>query len=394
MDFGFTPEQERYRQEIRDFLLQELTPEFQRQLVEETGEEDSRYSSEFSRKLGQKGWIGLAWPKEYGGQGLGYIERLIYDEEMSLAKAPTGYHHVAERQFGPSITLHGTEEQKREFLPKIARGEMSIAIGYSEDNAGSDLAALECRAVDDGDEFVVNGHKLWNSAHLADWLWTPVRTATEARKHRGITMLMVPLSLSGINIIPTPLIDGSRKNKVTFDDVRVPKRYMVGELNMGWYVLAAELDFERAGVEIVTHARLLYRDIVRVVNDTAFNGKPLMTDPLVRQKLAQLTTEIQVGRLLCYRVAYLLTKGTVPNLESAMSKCYNSELVQRVARTGLDILGLHATLYKGEQHAVLEGRLRRAWLSTIADTYAAGPGEIMRNVIAIRGLGLPREPRH
>jgi len=395
MDFSFTPEQERFRQEIREFLRQEITPEFRRQLEEEAGEEWQLrgHSLEFSRKLGQKGWIGLAWPKEYGGQGLGYIERLIYDEEMSLGEAPTAYHHAAERQFGPSIILHGTEEQKREFLPRIARGEMHIAIGYSEDNAGSDLAALECSAVEDGDYLVVNGHKLWQTVYPTEWMWTAVRTDFEARKHRGISILMIEMSLPGVTIRPTPLMDGLRKKRVTFDNVRVPKEYMIGEENRGWYVLAANLDFERAGVEMVISAWRLFQELVEVVKKTSRSGRPLADDPMVRHQLAQLATEIQVGRMLCYRTAYMLSKEVIPNLESAMAKCFNSELVQRVARVGLDILGLHGTLDEGEGYGVLEGELRRRWLSTISDTFAAGPGEIMRNVIAIRGLDLPREPR-
>jgi len=393
MDFSFTAEQDAFRREVREFLQRELTPEFLAQLAGSQGDEDSRYSPEFSRTLGRKGWIGLSWPEEYGGQGLGYVERMIYEEEMSLAQAPTSYHHAAERQMGPSIISHGTEEQKRDFLPRIARGEMSIAIGLSERNAGSDLAGLECAAVEDGDDFVVNGHKMWNSAHLAEFLWTSVRTDPEAPKHRGISILLIDLSLSGVAIIPTPLMDGSRKNMVTFDDVRVPRKYMIGEKDQGWYVLASNLDLERSGLESVTGAGLLFEELLDAVKETRFDGEPLAADQSVRRRLARLAMEIQAGRLLCYRNAYLLSAGQIPNVEAAMSKCFNSELTQHIAREGLEILGMHGTLSKGEAYAVMAGRLRQVWLSSFADTYAAGPGEIMRTVIATRGLGLPRGPR-
>ena len=349
MDFSFTAEQDAFRREVRDFLQRELTPGFRAQLVESGGEEDARYSPEFSRTLGRKGWIGLSWPQEYGGQGLGYVERMTYEEEMSLAQAPTSYHHAAERQMGPSIVSHGTEEQKRDFLPRIARGEMSIAIGLSERNAGSDLAGLECAAVEDGDDFVVNGHKMWNSAHLAEMLWTSVRTDPEAPKHRGISILLIDLSLPGVTIIPTPLMDGSRKNMVTFDDVRVPRKYMIGERDQGWYVLASNLDLERSGLESVTGAGLLFEELLDAVKKTEFDGEPLAADPSVRRRLARLAMEIQAGRLLCYRNAYLLSAGEIPNVEAAMSKCFNSELTQHIAREGLEILGMHGTLSKGRR---------------------------------------------
>ncbi len=390
MDLNFTPKQEEFRQEIREFLKQELTPDFWARLSEES-DDDSKVSLEFSKKLGEKGWIGLAWPKEYGGRDLGYIERLIYEEEMTLARAPIGHHHVAERQMGPSIIRFGTEEQRSGFLPQIARGEMSICIGYSERDAGSDLAAIQCSAEDRGDDFVLNGQKMWNSAHQTDWMWTSVRTDPEAPKHKGISILLVDLKLPGIEIVAQPLIDGSRKNIVNFHDTRVSKKYLVGEKNQGWYVLAGNLDYERAGLEKVNSCLLLFRELVDTARNTTTNGHSLMDDPFVRTELANLSAEIEVGRLLCYRNAYQMSVGKVPNVEAAMSKCYNSELVQHLANVGLKVFGMRGTVGPDEQHSVLGGKLKRLWLRSIADTFAAGPGEIMRTVIATRGLGLPRK---
>jgi alkylation response protein AidB-like acyl-CoA dehydrogenase len=292
---------------------------------------------------------------------------------------------------GPSIIRFGNEEQKSRFLPQIARGEMSICIGYSEGDAGSDLAALQCSAEDRGDEFILNGHKMWNSAHQTDWMWTAVRTDPEAPKHKGISILLVELKLPGIEIVPQPLIDGSRKNIVNFHETRVSKEYLIGEKDQGWYVLAGNLDYERAGLEKVNSCLLLFRELVDTARKTMVNGHSLLDDPFVRTELANLSAEIEVGRLLCYRNAYQMSVGKVPNVEAAMSKCYNSELVQHLANVGLRVFGMRGTIGPDEQYSVLGGQLKRLWLRSIADTFAAGPGEIMRTVIATRGLGLPRK---
>ena len=293
MDFDWTPEQEELRRELRSFLAAELTPSI-------LASADDGYSREFSRKMGQRGIIGLPWPQEYGGRGLGHIERLIYSEEMLLSGAPISHHLVAERQMGPSIIMVGTDEQKERFLPPIARGELGVAIGYSEPDTGSDLAGLKTRAVKDGDDYVINGAKIWNSAHKLDYIWLAARTDQDAPKHRGISVFMVDLQRPGISI--DPILDMANHPRfclVGFQDVRVPKTALVGEENRGWYVVAANLDFERSGIERVAQGYSLWQEFLTFVKKTRFNGARLIDEPRVRHALAQTQIEVEVERMLC-----------------------------------------------------------------------------------------------
>ncbi|GBD10625.1 Acyl-CoA dehydrogenase FadE26 [bacterium HR23] len=388
MDFRFTPQQEGFRQEVRAFLREEL-PRFQKGLAEEG---EGGVNKAFSRRLGEKGWIGLAWPKEYGGQGLGYVQQAIYWEEMLLAGAPIGYHLVAERQMGPSIILFGTEEQKRFFLPRIMKGECGFSIGYSEPDTGSDLASLKTRAVQDGDDYVINGAKIWNSSHRgADYIWLAARTNPDAPKHRGISVFLVDLKLPGITIQPiTNMANIPGFCLVTFDQVRVPKGMMVGEKDRGWHVVAGNLDFERSGIERVSYCYPLFREFVRFVREVPVGGRRLGEDPRVRARLAEMEIEYQVGRWLAYKVAWMQDQGVVPNLEASVSKLFGTEVSQRMARTMAEVLGLYGQLEPGSPWAPLQGRVERAWIYAIPRTIAGGTSEVMRNIIALRGLGLPR----
>src|SRR5579884_1234437 len=291
MNFRFTPSQEAFRQELRDFLREELpkvkdTPE---------GEMFGAFSQPFSKKLAERGWIGLAWPKEYGGQELGHIERTIFTEEMVLHEAPTAYHFIAERQMGPSLIRHGTEEQKRFFLPRIASADVSYSIAMSEPGAGSDLANVQTRAVRDGDEYVVNGQKIWTSnAHLADWMWLVCRTDPNAPKHRGISILLVDMKSPGISVRPLINMAGTHGfNEVFFDSVRVPRKNLVGEENRGWYVVAENLDYERSGIERVAATGGLYRELVEYVRaHRGRNGGPVHA---ARLELTDRGIEYEVG---------------------------------------------------------------------------------------------------
>jgi hypothetical protein len=389
MDFQFTPEQERFRREIQDFLATELTPELR----------DARYdiagvgvSKEFSRALGQKGWIGLAWPKEYGGHGLGHMEYLVYREEMVRRGAPIAYHLTAENQMAPSIMLSSTGEQKAWFIPRIASGELSICIGYSEPETGSDLASLQTHAIADGDDYVINGVKTWNSgARHSQWIWLAVRTNPDTPKHRGISVFLVDMSSPGISVRPITNMGGvDGFSTVTFDNVRVPKRMMVGELDQGWYVVAQNLDYERSGIERVASNYAVLQDFVQCIKETRINGQPLAASPSVRRRVADMFIEVEVGRLLSYKIAWMQGQGLVPNKEASISKVFGAETAQRNARGMLEIMGLFGQLAEGSRYAPLRGLLLRAWYRGTSATLAAGTSEIQRNVIAQRGLGLPR----
>lgn len=392
MDFSFTPEQEAFRQKIRDFLAQELTPEFRRRALAEGGGEGHAVARAFSRKLAGKGWIGLSWPKEYGGGGLGHVERAIYNEEMVLNDVPE-IHHTAERQMGPSIIVYGTDEQKKRYLPPIIRGEASYAIGYSEPGSGSDLAGLEMRGAEDGDDYVINGTKLWGGTKEADYHWLAVRTNPDAPKHRGISVFIVDLrNTPGITINPIVAMSGNAGNlcETVYEDVRVPKENIIGEKDQGWYVTTGNLDFERSGIERVASNYRTLQDIIAFARDARVDGVPIAYHPAIRHRLAELAIEFQIGRTLSYVVAWKQGEGLDFNREATTNKLFGAEVSQRVGRMAIEVLGLYGQLSTGSRRAPLGGRLEQAYLHSVSLTIAGGTSEIQRNVIATRGLGLPR----
>ena len=385
MNFAFTPEQEEFRQEIRDFLDKECPPDPKRV------QEDRwihGFSPEFSRKVAEKGWIGLTWPKEYGGQERSYLDRLILTEEMLRYGAPVFAHWFADRQMGPSILTHGTEEQKQEFLLRIIRGEIVFCIGQSEPESGSDLASLRVRADDKDDHFLINGQKVWTSgAHESDYMYMVARTDPEAARHRGISEIIVDMKLPGITTNPLRDMSGaSHLNEVFFDNVKVPKRYLIGEKNRGWYQIMAQLDYERSGIERLMSNYPIFRDI----HDWARQSDlPSSVKTRIRSQLAELQVEFEVGKLFCYRVAWMLSAGIIPNREAAMTKFYCTEFEQRLANAATQILGLYGQLMEGSKGAPMGGRVARAFLYSPAYTIQGGTSQILRTIVATRGLGLP-----
>jgi alkylation response protein AidB-like acyl-CoA dehydrogenase len=388
MQYEFTEEEEQFRQELRAFLRQEL-PEGWNGAQDE--EDDWDFTLEMRRKLAEKGWLTMAWPEEYGGRGASLMMQIVFAEEMAYHRAP-GRDQFGTKMLAPTLMIHGTEEQKRKYLPPIARGEVQWCQGYSEPESGSDLASLQTRAVEDGDDFVVNGTKVWTSnAHHADHIMVLTRTDPDAPKHRGISFLLCDMRTPGIEVRPiVNMANEHHFNMVTFDNVRVPKQNLVGELNRGWYVGATLLDFERSGVEYSASARRTLEELVEFCKETRRNGKPLSEDPIIRHRLAQLAVETEISKLISYNIAYMQSQGLVPNKESSMGKAYGTELLQRMARTGMQILGLYGQLEPDSKYAALQGRLEKAYMTTVSATIAAGTSEIQRGIIAQRGLGLPR----
>lgn len=380
MDFALTPEQKAFRAEIRAFLVQEVPPHRAREDGWITG-----FSPEFSRKLGARGWIGVTWPKQYGGQEKTYLDRVILTEELLRAGAPVAAHWIGDRQIGPALLAYGSEEQKREILPRITKGELVFCLGMSEPGAGSDLASLRTRAVEDGDDFLITGQKIWTSfAHVADYIYLVARTDPHAPKHKGISEFLVDMKTPGVTVRPLVDLTGEHHfNEVFFDNVRVPKRWLIGEKNRGWYQIAAQLDYERSGIERLLSNYPLFRDVVEYARE-----RGLVDDPLVRNQLAQMHVELEVGRFLVYKVAWLLTQGGVPNYEAALAKCYCTEVEQRIAQTVSSILGDYALLLPGSPAARLGGRAAREYLYAPAYTIQGGTSNVLRNIMAIRGLGL------
>ncbi len=385
MDFSFTREQDAFRQEVQEFLGRELPGENLRHYEDGwiTG-----FSRSFSRKLGARGWIGLTWPTRYGGQARGPIERLILTEELLRAGAPVAAHWIGDRQVGPSLLAHGSEEHKAFFLPRITRGEIVFCIGMSEPAAGSDAAALQTLAIEDGDGWVIRGQKAWTSfAHQADYCYLVARSDPAAPKHKGISEFVVDMRTPGI--VVRPLIDmvGEHHfNEVFFDDVRIPASGLIGQKHRGWYQIASQLDFERGGIERVLSNYPLFRDAVEHAR-----RQGLTRDPRLRDRLARLSVELAVGRLLVYRVAWLLSVGKVPTWETALSKRFGTELEQEIAEVVLSLFGITGLLMPGAPGAPLDGRPARAVLYAPAYTIQGGTGNILRNILAIRGLGLPAD---
>lgn len=392
MDFRFSDEEEAFRKELIEFIKKEVPPEkaVDRDTWEET-EEEFRFALTFEKKLLAKGWFCMQWPKEYGGKSASPLMQLVYQEEMYYRGAPAAT-YMATNIVAPAIMIHGSEEHKKKYLPGIARVETLWAQGFSEPNAGSDLASLQTTAVADGDDYVVNGQKTWSTGGLhADWIWLLARTDQEAPKHRGISCFAVDAKTPGVTVRPLINMMGfGHFVEIYFDNVRVPKENLVGEKNKGWYQAMTTLNFERSGVNRVAANKRVVEMLINYARETKVDGRPLVQDPLVRHKLAQMVLELEVGRMLCYRVSWLQSKGGVPTWEASVSRAFGCELGQRTGRAAMEILGLAGQITKGSKWAPLKGAIERRYLGSIGYTIAAGTSEIQRNIIADRGLGMAK----
>ncbi|MGH2604887.1 MAG: acyl-CoA dehydrogenase family protein, partial [Dehalococcoidia bacterium] len=320
------------------------------------------------QKMYARGWMTMAWPTEYGGQGADPIEQLIFREEVAVAGAPSGGQGAT--VIAPAIMLHGTEEQKRRFLPPIARGEIAWCQGFSEPGSGSDLASLQTRAVRDGDDFVINGQKIWTTgAYKADWIHLLARTDPDAPKHRGISYFLFDMKTPGVSVRRITHLTGRAELCETFfDNVRGPADQMLGPENRGWYVATTTLDFERSGIDRVASGQRILDDIVAYAAEATREGRPLIRLPTVRYRIADLQIALEVGRWLAYRVSWMQAKGLGPNHEASMSKVYGSQLNQQIANHGTYILGLHAQLADEDQRAPQHGRIAFAYLHAVQAT--------------------------
>ncbi|MDI6857439.1 MAG: acyl-CoA dehydrogenase family protein [Dehalococcoidia bacterium] len=392
MNLRDTPEEAAWRQEVREFIEKELPQQFKDNPLEDESAAalwNDPDMQAWRRKLVERGWIAPSWPKEYGGAGLSLMQQFIMGEEMAEARAPSvGGAGIS--MVGPSLIVHGTEQQKKDFLPKILSGEILLCQGFSEPEAGSDLASLRTRAVRDGDDFVINGQKIWTSvAHHANWMFLLARTDPDVPKHKGITYFLLEMKTPGIDVRPLPDITGDVLfNEVFFDNVRVPAKNIVGEENRGWYIAATTLDFERASaIGAVVQLRQTVERLIRLAKQGG-KGSALSRNPLLRLELADRMIEVQVVRMMAYQIVSMLGRGLIPNYQASMLKTFATETAQRVARTGMSVLGMRANLYGDD--APEKGIIPRSYLSTLGLTIAAGTSEIQRNIIAQRGLGLPR----
>jgi alkylation response protein AidB-like acyl-CoA dehydrogenase len=396
MDYQFTPEQEAFRKEVREFVEKEVPSRWKElaYMVWEEDDESWEITRKWNKKLGEKGWLALTWPKVYGGQERSAIDQLIFDEEMARIGTPTGVETMMTVNWvGNTIMIYGTEKQKRDYLLPAAKGDIVFCCGYSEPGSGSDLASVQTSAVEDGDFYIVNGQKVWTTvAHRADYCWLAARTDPDIPKHKGMSMFVVDMKSPGITVRPLINILGFHSfNEVFFDNVRVPKENLVGQKNNGWYQLAVALDFERSGVGVPIQAERTINSLVKYCKETKRNGKSLSEDPLIQAKLADLAVRARTLKLLCYRIPWMHMQNKLPNYEASITKVFGSELLVRLANVGMDILGPYNQMDRGSKWSVLQGRIARSCLMSFSINIGGGTSEIMRNIIAMRGLGLPRK---
>ena len=394
MDFRFTPEQEAFRREVSEFLSENLPEDWDQYPEVETGYKDDEswaLAQALRAKAAERNWIALGWPVEYGGLGKPTIEQTIFQDEWISSGAP-GHNVHGVKMLGPALMVHGSEEQKREYLPKIANAQAWWCQGYSEPGAGSDLASLETRAVEDGDDFVVNGSKIWTSGgHRADHIFMLVRTNPDAPKHKGISFLLSEMDAPGLTIRPIYDAAGNWSfNQLFFDNMRVPKRNLVGEQDLGWYVGTTVMNFERSGVEYAARGDRMLRRLTSYMAEESTGDGRLIDGPIPRNLLAQCLIDCRVSRMLAYNVSWMQGQGKVPNREASEVKVFGSEMLQRVALVGTRIIGVGSQLLEGSRRAPVNGKFGYWHLQQLGGTVGAGTSEIQRNVIATMGLGLPR----
>lgn len=394
MDFRLTLAQQALKEEFEAFFKEEAQRAPEGWIGGMFGifesEANWAYHRSVAGKLAKKGWLSLPWPKKYGGQEHSYIEQLIFNEVRGYYRVP-GVDLWGPQIVAPSILEHGSEELKREWLPRIANAEINWCQGWSEPNSGSDLASLMTRAVEDGDNFVINGQKIWTTGgHKADHIFLLARTDPNVPKHKGITYFISPIK-EGVTIRPLLFMHGKHEyNEVFFDNFRVPKTNVVGKVNQGWYVTMAGINFERSMIGTVSELQRDLGDLVDLCKQTQRNGRSLYEDPLIRQKMAQLDTELEATRQWAYYVAWVQSKKQSAAPEASAAKYFSSEMTVRFANTALEILGLYGPLKEGSKWASLHGKFEDLCQASLGGVIAGGTTEIQKNIIAWMGLKLPR----
>jgi len=394
MNFSYTSSELQFRDQLRDWLAHNL-PEGWGETVFEPDDEDARalFRLDWERKLFKGGWNGINWPTKYGGQGATLVEQAIFAEEMARAHAPEGLNIIGRNLVGTTLMHHGSEAQRERFLPKILSGEEVWCQGFSEPNAGSDLASVRCSAVREGDHFIVNGQKVWTSfAQYAHWCILLARTDLGLPKHKGISFLLVDMKSPGITIRPLRQISGeSEFNETFFNDVKVPIGNLVGELNGGWRIAMTTLAYERGPEDGLGRQIRFKQELDRLL--TTLSALPrgsgmAIDDPVLRDKLGQSIIELEIMRLNCLRSFSASIRGRLHGPEASMMKLYWSHAAQALYETALEALGPQAPLVRKDAPA--GGRFQLSYLHSRAFTIYSGTSEIQRNIIAERVLGLPK----
>jgi 3-oxocholest-4-en-26-oyl-CoA dehydrogenase alpha subunit len=388
VDFELSPEQQSWRDEVRAFLSGNVTPELREELARMEAIGEGPLLREFRGKVGAKGWYALNWPPEYGGLGKSAVERHLLSYEFDYAGVPAP--DLTVTSIAPMIMSHGTAENKADFLPGIASGDITVVVGYSEPNAGTDLASLTTRAELDGDEWVINGSKIWNTrAHMATHEWLCARTDPTASRHRGISVIMVPVDTPGIEVRPLYTWRDLRTNETFFTDVRVPRRNLIGQVNTGWQYITGALDLERGALTNAGDLRRAVDELIAFCRDQPLGGRLLIDESTVRRRLAELDADVEVARLYGLEAASLIDTGVIPTLTVTAEKIFTSELRQKIADYGTQILGAYGQLDGQDPLAPAGGAMERLYRRAPLLRFGGGTNEVLRDVIAQRGYGMP-----
>ena len=397
MDFTLTPEQEEFRESVRAWLKANMPREWDRRVMAASDvprPEAYEFLRTWQRKMYDAGFVGITWPKEVGGRGLTFMEEMILHQEMALAKAPPLLNILGVGMAGPTIVAYGTEEQKQRYPAKILSCEEVWCQGYSEPNAGSDLAALQTRAVKDGEHWVVNGQKVWTSlAHIADWMMLLARTDVGVPKHKGITYFLLDMHAPGVTVKPLRQITGDAEfNEVFFDNVRIHESQILGGVNNGWAVGLTTLMYERLalGFGLQVRLRIAMDGLIELARRMEKEGRHLTKDPVMRQKIAQLWIETESLKYMAARAVTKLLKGELPGPEASAGKMVWVDVHQRIQELAMEIQGPYSQLTKGSQRSLENGAWQYTFLRSRANSIEGGTTEIQKNIIGERVLGLPK----
>ncbi len=391
MDFGYSKDEEEFRSKLGKFLDENLTLEIARQNWEDKGVmEEGR---EFSKKLAENGFLGMSWPEEYGGKGLSPNYDFILLDELGKRYGAHVPLDIGYTMVGHTILRRGSDSMKKEFIPKIINGEIEFGLGYTEPNSGSDLASMMMKVEEKDDHFLINGQKTFNTeCHYSEYHWLAARTNNDPKSppYKGITLFIVDMDSPGIEMRPLWTMSGERTNEIYYDDVKVPKDRVVGEVNKGFYYMMEALASERNQVFVPSRLRPILEMAVQYVKETEFNGEKLSEDPIIKDKLAQIAIEIEIGMVLGDHSRWLESSDQPMTHQPEMTKVFISELQQRTVKECMKIMGCFSQLEEGSKYAPFDGRMEWYFLHQFMTTIGGGTSEIGRNVIAQRGLGLPR----
>ncbi len=395
MRIAYTESQEELRRELRTYFADLMTPERRAALASDTGEvgEGDVYR-EVVAQMGRDGWLALGWPTEFGGQNRPMMDQLIFTDEAAIAGVPVPFLTI--NSVAPTIMNFGTDEQKKFFLPKIAAGELHFAIGYSEPGAGTDLASLRTTAVADGDDFVINGQKMWTSLiQYADYIWLACRTDPDAKKHKGISMLIVPTDAEGFSYTPVHTMAGVDTSATYYSDVRVPKTAVVGELGGGWPLVTNQLNHERVALCSAAPIQQALRETVQWAQDTKIGtGQRVIDAEWVQLNLARVHAKVEFLKLINWNIASEATQGGSPSpADASATKVFGTEFATEAYRLLMEVIGPTATLRRGSSGAQLVGRLERFHRSSLILTFGGGTNEIQRDIISMLALGQPPQKR-